>query len=133
MNEVVRSQCAPLACFVKVLFFLLFFFFFTSRCPLWDLVRATQTVGVVGSIFSFPPTALSRVVALMPLWPGDWELSITGWRTGSLLKKAHVGQKEGWQECGRPAEWREGRQLATALSELFYLSSWSPRAIVRAV
>lgn len=84
-----------------------------------------------------PPQPRSRVVALMPLWPlgdwGDWELSITGRRAGSLLKRAHVGQKEGWQECGGPAEWREGSQLAGALSGLFYLSGWSPGAIVPAV
>lgn len=41
--------------------------------------------------------------------------------------------KRRWQERGRLAEWREGRQLATALSRLFYLSSWSPGAIVQAV
>lgn len=83
------------------------------------------------------PPLRSRVVALMPLWPlgdwGDWELSITGRRAGSLLKRAHVGQKEGWQECGGPAEWREGSQLAGALSGLFYLSGWSPDSIVPAV
>lgn len=114
----------------------------------WGLVRVALTVGELCSISFFPlsvspsPTAAtpplrSRVVALMPLWPlgdwGDWELSITGRRAGSLLKRVHVGQKEGWQECGGPAEWREGSQLAGALSGLFYLSGCSPCAIVPAV
>lgn len=33
-------------------------------------------------------------LALMPLWLCDWELSITCWWTGSVLKKVHTGQKE---------------------------------------
>lgn len=103
---------------------LFLFFLPPPRSP--SLWRSTAT-----------PPLRSRVVALMPLWPlgdwGDWELSITGRRAGSLLKRAHVGQKEGWQECGGPAEWREGSQLAGALSGLFYLSGWSPGAIVPAV
>lgn len=41
-----------------------------------------------------PPPPLCSLLALIPLWLCDWELSITCWWTGSVLKKVHVGQKE---------------------------------------
>lgn len=84
-----RSEVVPFPRFVKTFWLFLFF-------TLLGLVRTSQTVAWHGVFFSpfFLPPLLSCVVALMPLWLGDWELSITRWRTGSLLKKVHVGQKE---------------------------------------
>lgn len=84
---------------------------------------------------SFPPLSDGSSLllgALLPLCPADWELSIICERTGSLLKKVHVGQRRS-RECGCRAEWREGRQLAGTLLGLFYLSSLSLVAFVGAV
>lgn len=76
--------------------------------------------------YFFLPPVLSCVVALLLLWLGDWELSITCWWTGSLLKKVHVGQKEMagvWQ-----AGWIEGGQaISHRLVGVLLLVKLEPR------
>lgn len=75
------------------------------------------------SLLSFGIDAIVAVIGSCPSLAG--ELAV-------YLRKC-TWDKRRWQECGRPPQWREGRQLATALSDLFYLSNRSPRVIVRAV
>lgn len=107
------------------------FFSPPSCCTLLGLVRTSQTVEWDRVFFLSPLCSL----VLCRWCHCGWVIGSCPSLAGELavyLRKC-TWDKRRWQECGRPAEWREGRQLATALSELFYLSSWSPRAIVQAM
>lgn len=73
------------------------------------------------------PILLAALYKLLLL--DDWELSIRGEGTCSLLKKLHVRQRQ-LAECGGPREWREGRQLGGCVVGAFYLSYWRRDAFV---
>lgn len=106
-NEFVKVRGRSVCLFCPLFFLFCLFFFvvvvldsYGSRANISDSTEEQSTF-------------LSLLCALvfwtlMPLWSADWELSITRRRTGSLLKKVHVGQKEmagAWQ-----AGWMEGGQ-----------------------
>lgn len=80
-------------CFILQKIFLNFLGFF---CVCVGGYHAFVDLALTFQIVAYcpPTTSLCSLLALMPLWLCDWELSITCWWTGSVLTKVHVGQKE---------------------------------------
>lgn len=122
INDFVRAQAVPSVSFVKV--FILHFFFLPHISHFWVSCEHLRQWSGIEYFFLYP----LRSLVLWRWCHCAWVIGSCPSLAGELavyLRKC-TWDKRGWQECGRPAEWREGRQLATALSELFYLSSWSP-------